>query len=74
MATRRNAYCPYRKPAPKGFNASALQFKRAYKAQFGRTMEQNGINSYADAGLKIVEVLGWEAAQDFVQSQSNDVA
>lgn len=71
---RRNAYRPYRKPAPKGFNATALQFRRAYQAHTGRTMEQDGVTTYEAAGRAIVDAMGWEAAEAFVRGQSNDPA
>lgn len=59
-----------RKPAPKGFNATALQVRRAYNAHFGHDLPGN--STYAACAQQIVDALGMEAAEAFILGQSND--
>ena len=59
---------PARKP--QGFNASALQVRRAYMAHFNRPIPKD--KTYVEMGNELVSALGLTEAQRFILSQSND--
>jgi hypothetical protein len=54
-----------------GFNATALQVRRAYEAKYHKKAPENV--PYSTLGRHMVDVMGEEAARFFVQAQSNDV-
>jgi hypothetical protein len=51
-----------------GFNATALQIRRAYESHFGTKLE----GSYSEAAETFVKLMGMEKAHEFILSQSND--
>ncbi len=58
---------------PQGFNASALQVRRAWEAHNGRRMsEAEAKLTYSELGNQLVVAMGLEAAQAYIMAQSND--
>jgi hypothetical protein len=72
MARRRNyPVRPIRPAPPKGFDATALQVRRAYEAHYGEPIPDR--MPYVDAGNRMVADLGHDAARALIQGQSNDI-